>query len=78
MSLQGAVQLATDLEYVCNVIGALGVVLPPSLATASVLCTMPDEDDFKACVASGVADGTLDAHACKVLAKMRGISLDSA
>jgi hypothetical protein len=36
LSNSGAQQLATDLEYFCNVLSALGVALPPALATWQV------------------------------------------
>lgn len=70
-------QLATDLEYMCNVITALGVVLPAALSTACTLCAVLPEADFKDMVAAGVADGSLEPHACKVLAAMRGVELPS-
>jgi len=72
---QGALQLEADLEYVCNVVGALGVVLPPALATAALLAGLATADEFRAAVASGLADGTLDRHACRIMARMRGFDL---
>jgi hypothetical protein len=77
LGLQGSMQLATDLEYMCNVITALGAVLPPALGTACTLCAVLPEADFKDVVAAGVADGSLERHACKVLAAMRGVDLAS-
>ena len=38
---QGAQQLAADLEYFCNVLSALGVAAPSSLATWQVLPAAP-------------------------------------
>lgn len=77
MCLQGSMQLAADLELMCNVITALGVVLPPALGTVCTLCAVLPERDFKEMVAAGAADGSLERHACKVLAAMRGIDLAS-
>ena len=37
LSTQGSSQLAADLEYFCNVLSALGVALPPALATWQVI-----------------------------------------
>jgi hypothetical protein len=73
--MQGSLQLAADLEYVCNSIMALGADLPAALATACTLSTGVLESDFKGMLATGVADGSLDQHACKVMARMRGIDL---
>ena len=75
MFLQGSLQLATDLEYICNSITALGAELPPALSTACSLCTAVIEADFKSVVATGLADGSLDKHACKAIAHMRGIEI---
>jgi hypothetical protein len=73
--VQGSVQLSADLEYMCNVITALGVALPPALAAACTLCAVLPASDFRDTVAAGVADGSLERHACKVLAAMRGFQL---
>jgi hypothetical protein len=73
--VQGSLQLRADLEYVCNVISALGVSLPPALATACSLSSVHSESEFKSMVSAGVADGSLDSHACRVVARMRGFRL---
>lgn len=73
--MQGSLQLATDLEYICNVVTALGVVLPPPLATACILTAVVPEADFQSTAAAGVADGSLDKRTCATLAAMRGFSL---
>ena len=36
LSASGGAQLAADLDYFCNVLGALGVALPLQLATWQV------------------------------------------
>lgn len=36
LSPAGSAQLAADLEYFCNVVSALGVSIPPALATWQV------------------------------------------
>ncbi len=36
LSSAGSAQLAADLDYFCNVLGALGVALPPQLVTWQV------------------------------------------
>eukprot|EP00892_Ulva_mutabilis_P000146 jgi/Ulvmu1/10131/UM006_0085.1 len=71
---KGSLQLATDLEYICNVVTALGVVLPPPLATACILTGVVPESDFRSTAASGIADGSLDRRAATALAAMRGFS----
>ena len=73
--LQGSLQLAADLEYICNSITALGAHLPPALATVCTLSTCVLPADFKSMLAAGSADGSLDKHTCKVMARMRGIEL---
>lgn len=72
--MQGSLQLATDLEYICNVVTALGVALPPPLATACILTPIVPEADFNSTAAAGVADGSLDKRTCATLAAMRGFS----
>jgi hypothetical protein len=73
--VQGSLQLAADLEYICNSITALGAELPMALTTACTLSTIVLESDFKGTVAAGIDDASLDRRACKVLARMRGIGL---
>ena len=73
--MQGSLQLATDLEYICNVVTALGVVLPPPLATACILTTVVPEAEFRSTAAAGIADGSLDRRTCGAIATMRGFSL---
>ena len=73
--MQGSLQLEADLEYVCNSITALGADLPAGLATARTLAALVIESDFKSAVATGLADGSLDRHAAKVMASMRDFDL---
>eukprot|EP01025_Chloroclados_australasicus_P002005 TRINITY_DN104721_c0_g1_i1.p2 TRINITY_DN104721_c0_g1~~TRINITY_DN104721_c0_g1_i1.p2 ORF type:complete len:134 (-),score=16.74 TRINITY_DN104721_c0_g1_i1:177-578(-) len=47
LGTQGSLQLTTDLEYVCNVIAALGVALPLPLSTAISLTACQDEASFQ-------------------------------
>ncbi len=41
LSPLGSAQLAADLEYFCNVVSALGVRIPPALATWQVHSGLP-------------------------------------
>ncbi len=45
LSPAGSAQLAADLEYFCNVVSALGVSIPPALATWQVGAVHPHEQD---------------------------------
>lgn len=73
--MQGSLQLAADLEYICNSVTALGAELPMALVTVCTLTTVVLESDFRGTVAAGLSAGTLDKHACKVIARMRRIEL---
>lgn len=75
MGVQGSLQLAADVEYICNSITALGAELPMALVTVCTLSTVVLESDFRGTVAAGLSAGTLDKHACKVMARMRSFEL---
>eukprot|EP00898_Chlorokybus_atmophyticus_P008927 jgi/Chlat1/9035/Chrsp94S08301 len=71
LSDKGAVQLATDIEYLSNVLAALSVSTPPSLASFRAAAAASKEE--LASLAKGSSNATLDARVVSAVAKMRGV-----
>eukprot|EP00899_Mesostigma_viride_P002758 jgi/Mesvir1/12483/Mv10242-RA.1 len=72
LSDPGAAQLGADIEYICNVLTALSVAVPPSLATFQVLVSVP------AIEMPGIiraAEGSLDIRTVQAVCKMRKVEL---
>lgn len=75
LSEQGAAQLGADLEYFTNVLGTLGVAVPPTLAAWQAAAAAGSED---LPVVMGAARESADDHAVGVVlvvAKLRGLKL---
>ncbi|KAG2435213.1 hypothetical protein HXX76_007296 [Chlamydomonas incerta] len=72
---QGGCQLATDVEYFVNVMGALHVAPPPSLLTVQLLAGAAPEE-FAELGRGALAEGAADGPALRALAGMRRIALE--
>ncbi|GIL79342.1 hypothetical protein Vretimale_16532 [Volvox reticuliferus] len=73
---QGGCQLATDVEYFVNVMGALHVAPPPSLLTVQLLAGAASEE-FGELAQGAMAEGAADVPALKALAAMRNLQLEA-
>ncbi|GLI65717.1 hypothetical protein VaNZ11_009313 [Volvox africanus] len=73
---QGGCQLATDVEYFVNVMGALHVAPPPSLLTVQLLAGAASEE-FRELAQGAMAEGAADVPALKALAAMRNLQLEA-
>lgn len=56
LSQLGAAQLAADLEYLCDVLGTLGVVVPDALAAWAAGAAAPDAKAARALLADVTGD----------------------
>ncbi|KAK9829565.1 hypothetical protein WJX72_006519 [[Myrmecia] bisecta] len=74
LSLHGVQQLAADLEYFCNVMSALGVALPPALATWQAAVNWPAAD-FPGAANAALEEGSVDPTVLKHIAKARNVLL---
>ncbi|KAK9845796.1 hypothetical protein WJX81_002638 [Elliptochloris bilobata] len=74
LSGPGAVQLAADLDYFCNVLAALGVALSPPLLTWQVAAGWPAEE-FMAVATGALEDGVAEPDTLQRVAAARGLSL---
>lgn len=72
---QGGMQLAADVEYFINVMGALHVAPPHGLLTVQLLAGA-DADEFRELGRGALADGAADAKALRGLAAMRRVVLE--
>eukprot|EP01026_Neomeris_dumetosa_P028568 TRINITY_DN2312_c0_g2_i1.p1 TRINITY_DN2312_c0_g2~~TRINITY_DN2312_c0_g2_i1.p1 ORF type:complete len:732 (+),score=140.61 TRINITY_DN2312_c0_g2_i1:291-2198(+) len=70
-TLPGWQQLGADVDYVVNVVTALGVPLSGALSTLSVLVKTSSEEEFKGRSESGLEDGSMESNVVKLLAQMR-------
>ncbi|GLC36637.1 hypothetical protein PLESTM_000483600 [Pleodorina starrii] len=77
LSEQGGCQLATDVEYFVNVMGALHVAPPPSLLTVQLLAGAAPEE-FGDLARGALAEGGADGPALRALAAMRSLQIDPA
>ncbi len=68
----GGAQLAADAEYLANVMGALGVSVPPALITCQIMAGAAIEG-WPDAAAAAIAEGSGDARTLRALAKLRGI-----
>lgn len=77
LSSHGAVQLAADVDYFCNVMTALHVAAPPHLAAIQVLLGLPTEQ-LNQSARAAVLDGSIDQKVAKSIFSMRGVELNIA
>ncbi|KAK9846891.1 hypothetical protein WJX84_000821 [Apatococcus fuscideae] len=75
LSAQGSAQLAADLEYFCNVVSALGVSIPPALATWQI-ATGWSQAEFPAAAESARSEG-VDSATLDHIAAVRSIKSSS-
>ncbi|PNG99512.1 Conserved oligomeric Golgi complex subunit 7, partial [Tetrabaena socialis] len=73
---QGGAQLATDVEYFLNVMGALHVAPPASLLTVQLLAGAAPEE-FGELARGAAAEGAADTAALRALAAMRRLDLEA-
>lgn len=75
LSPQGAAQLAADLEYFANVLGTLGVVVPPSLAAWQAATGAPPEGLPAVAEAAAQGGDPGAQQAVQLVARLRGLQL---
>jgi hypothetical protein len=77
LSVQGAAQLAADLEYFTNVLGTLGVEVPAGLAAWQAAAAGPDAEALRVLAAAAAegGDGGEAAGVVSLVARLRGFTL---
>lgn len=73
LSDHGAQQLSADIEYLCNVLSALSMPIPPVLATFQT-CLATSRDQLRELVKSDAAQ--LDLPTARLICKIRHVTLD--
>ncbi|XP_021769234.1 conserved oligomeric Golgi complex subunit 7-like [Chenopodium quinoa] len=71
---RGAQQLSVDIEYLANVLSALSVPIPPTLATFQTCLSIP-KDQLKDLIKSD-SSTQLDLPTANLICKMRRVNLD--
>lgn len=74
LSRRGSQQLAADLEYFCNVLSALGVPVPASLATWRDATQWPVEA-FSEAAQAAAGNAAFDRAALQDVARCRNLTL---